>query len=175
MSGLLGPLELVGDRWVIGDPKRGQGSCVVLTRDGMEHHVRGVPEARSAVPWSRVVGLTVKASSRTWQATRTGGVVNTLGGGHLEAGPEACVVGAHLRYPQEGWKVVYGHHERAYTYQHMFLLGDLFRKTAEAGAAHLLGDPEWLAPVVAELAPTPKWTPLPGRRVTELLTTLGIN
>ncbi|MFF7066922.1 hypothetical protein OIE43_09035 [Streptomyces pseudovenezuelae] len=174
MARFLGPLELVGDRWVIGDPKRGEGSCVVLTRDGMEHHVRGVPEARSAVPWSRVEVLTVKAAARTWQATRTGGVVNTLGGGYGEAGPDACVVGAYLRYPREGWTVVYGHHERPYTYQHMFLLGDLFRKTAEARAAHLLGDPEWLARVVAALAPTPRWTPLPGRRVTELLRELGV-
>ncbi|NEA97975.1 hypothetical protein [Streptomyces sp. SID13726] len=173
MSRLLGPLELVGDRWVIGDPKRGKGSCVVLTRAGMEHHERGVPEALSTVAWSDVIALTVKAASRTWQTSRTGGVVNALGGYHTEAGPEACAVGAHLPFPRGGWKVIYSHHRRAYTYQHMFLLGDLFKKAAEAEAAHLLGDPDWLATAVAELAPTPVWVPLPGRRVTAFLASNG--
>ncbi|MEU9167212.1 hypothetical protein AB0D34_05380 [Streptomyces sp. NPDC048420] len=174
MSQLLGPLELVGDRWVIGDPKRDEGSCVVLTRDGMEHHEREASEPVSAVPWARVVSVGVSGSTRTWHTTRTMGVLNALGGSHMEAGPKACTVGAYVRHPYEGWSVVYTHHERPYDYMQLYLLSDLFRKVSEAKAVRLLGDPDWMATVVAKLAAIPKWTFLPGRRVTALLAALDV-
>lgn len=174
MSHSLGPLELVGDRWIIGDPKRDTGSCVVLTRDGMEHHERGTAEPVKAVPWARVVSVGVTGASRTWHTTRTMGFLNAVGGSHMEAGRKACSVGAYVRHPYEGWSVVYTHHERPYTYMHLHLLSELFRKVSEAKAVRLLGDPDWVATVVAKLAPTPKWTPLPGRRVTALLTALDV-
>ncbi|MEU6352017.1 hypothetical protein ABZ896_22210 [Streptomyces sp. NPDC047072] len=174
MAQLLGSLELVGDRWIIGDPKRGKGSCVVLTPDGMEHHERGTTEPLSAVPWSRVVHTRVKGSASRWQNTRTAAFANAFASGHVESGPKACLLGAYLRYPAAGWTVLYDRHERSYTYMHLFLLDDLFRKVSDAKAVHLLGDPDWLAGVVAKLAPTPTWTPLPGRHVTALLKELGV-
>ena len=33
--------------------------------------------------------------------------------------------------------------------------------------------PEWLSAVVSRLAPTPRWTPLPARRVSEIIELLG--
>ncbi|MFF0011997.1 hypothetical protein [Streptomyces sp. NPDC005374] len=174
MSQSLGPLELVGDRWIIGDPTRGKGSCVVLTRDGMEHHERGVPEAVAAVPWTRVVDLRVSGITRAWHTTRTMGVLDTLGNSYMGAGPRACSVGAYVRHPYEGWSVVYTHHERPYDYMHLYWLGDLFRKLSAAKAAHLLGDPDWVATAVAKLAAAPRWTLRPGRPVTALLAALDV-
>lgn len=159
---------------MIGDPKRGKGSCVVFTREGMEHHERGTAEPLSAVPWSKVGGVSVSGAARDWHATRTGAFLNAFGGYHLTAGRTACSVSAYGWDPYKGWSVVYDRHERPYTYMHLTLVSDLFRRLSEAKAARLLGDPDWLAMVVAKLAPTPTWTPLPGRRVTELLRELGV-
>ncbi|MFD0268623.1 hypothetical protein ACFVGY_18935 [Streptomyces sp. NPDC127106] len=73
----------------------------------------------------------------------------------------------------EDQSVNYTHHERTYTPMHMALAIDLVAKTSEAKALHRLGDPEWLGAVVSRLAPTPRWTPLPGRRVSEIIELLG--
>ncbi|MFF6888920.1 hypothetical protein ACFY9F_37805 [Streptomyces sp. NPDC012421] len=172
MTQYLGPLEQVGDRWVIGDPKRLQGSCLVLTSEGIEHHVRAAGQPRRVVEWNRLSHVELRATMRPWMATRTGGIIMDLGGGHLDGGRSGCSVSGIL-HPYEPWSVNYTHHERTYTTMHIALLSDLFVKTSEAKALHRLGDPEWLGAVVARLAPTPRWTPLPGRRVSEIIELLG--
>ncbi|MER6031831.1 hypothetical protein [Streptomyces sp. NPDC001851] len=177
MAQYLGPLELVGDRWVIGDPKRGKGSCLVLTADGMEHHERGLPQPRAVIPWARVMELWVRASSRAWQATRTAGAVSVaaaLSGGNVNGGRSSCSVGGILRHPYEPWSVNYTHHDRPYTYVHMLLVSDLFRQTSKAKAVHRLGDRQWLGAAVDQLAPTPRWTRFPTRRVSEVIDDLSI-
>ncbi|MER7338911.1 hypothetical protein ABT403_13840 [Streptomyces sp. NPDC000075] len=55
----------------------------------------------------------------------------------------------------------------------MALAIGLVAKTSEAKVLHRLGDPEWLSAVVSRLAPTPRWTPLPVRRVSEVIELLG--
>ncbi|MGW4053414.1 hypothetical protein ACWENA_21540 [Streptomyces sp. NPDC004779] len=105
-------------------------------------------------------------------ATRAGGVLTELGGGYVDGGRSGCSVsGVVDRY--EPWSVNYTHHERTYTSMHMALACDLFAKTSEANVLHRLGDPEWLDAVVTRLAPTPRWTPFPGRRVREIIDLLG--
>ncbi|MFD7445302.1 hypothetical protein [Streptomyces sp. NPDC059909] len=166
----------MGDRWVIGDPKREGGSCFVLTAESMEHHKFGAPEPHSVVPWSRFMELRVKATTRAWLATRTGGVLDAFGGYMQIGGRSACSVSALLRRPYEDWSVNYTHHKRPYTHPHIFLVGHLFRKTVKAKAAHRLGDPEWLGEAVTRPAALRfGWSyPAVGRRATEILEELRL-
>ncbi|MFC7968936.1 hypothetical protein [Streptomyces cinereoruber] len=104
-------------------------------------------------------------------ATRIGGVV-VEAGGYLDSGPDGCSMSG-IRDRYEPWSVNYTHHERTYTSMHMALVIDLITKLSEAKALHRLGDPEWLSAVVSRLAPTPRWTPLPARRVSEVIELLS--
>lgn len=174
MTAYLGPLELVGDRWIIGDPKREGGSCLVLTAEGMEHHKPGAPEPLVVVPWSKFLELHIQATFRASHATRTMGVLGVLGGGHMDTGRSGCSVRGLLRHPYEPWSVNYTHHERPYTGSHVFLVKTLFRKTPEARALHRFGDPEWLGAAVARLAPLSAWwAPKANRQVSEIIEDLG--
>ncbi|MGW6691831.1 hypothetical protein [Streptomyces sp. NPDC054961] len=167
----LGPLELVGDRWIIGDPTRNDGSCLVLATDGIEHHVRGEADPRDVVPWSSLHSVGLRTTMKSWMATRTGGFI-VAAGGYMDGGRDGCSLSG-IRDRHEPWSVNYTHHERTYTSVHMALVIDLVAKMSEAKALHRLGDPEWLSAVVSRLAPTPRWTPLPVRRVSEIIELLG--
>lgn len=170
----LGPLELVGDRWIIGDPKREGGSCLVLTAEGMEHHAPGAPEPLAVMPWSKFVELRIRATYRAWYATRTMGVVGALGGGHMDTGRSGCSVGGILRHPYDLWSVNYTHHERRYTGRHVYAVKALFWRMSEARALRRLGDPEWLGAAVARLARLSAWsTPSLNRQVREIVEDLG--
>ncbi|MFI7102066.1 hypothetical protein ACIBK8_22220 [Streptomyces sp. NPDC050161] len=147
----LGPLELVGDRWVIGDSKRAGGSFLVLAVEGMEHHESGAPEPRAVVPWHRFVELNVTAAQWAWMATPAMGVLGA-GSAMNVLGRRACSVQAVVRHPYEDWSANYTHHKRPYEYFRIALVSELFRKTVEVKAAHRLGDPEWLGAAVARLA-----------------------
>ncbi|MGW6877402.1 hypothetical protein ACWGHA_34315 [Streptomyces xanthophaeus] len=105
-------------------------------------------------------------------ATRTGGFIVAKGGGYMDGGRDGCSLsGTRDRYGL--WSVRYTHHERIYTSMHMALVVALVARTSEAKALHRLGDPEWLGAAVSRLAPTPRWTPLPLRRVSEIIELLG--
>ncbi|MFD7228189.1 hypothetical protein [Streptomyces sp. NPDC059881] len=174
MTEHLGPLELVGDRWIIGDPERAGGSCLVLTPEGMEHHTSGTPGPPAVVPWSTFVELSIRATFRERHASRTAGVLISLGGGPMDSGPSGCSVNGLLRHPYEQWSANYTHHERPYTGPHVFLVDALFRKTSEARALHRLGDPEWLSAAVARITPLPAWwPPKANRQVSEIIEDLG--
>ncbi|MEU9701865.1 hypothetical protein [Streptomyces sp. NPDC047981] len=128
MAEYLGPLELVGDRWIIGDPKREGGTCLVFTREGIEYHRNGAPEPLELVPWARVVSLQVEAARPVW-------------------------VHALVRHPYDDWFVRYTHHERAYSGTHMYLVTRFIRAVSEAKLLPRLGDPQWVGLAVAKLAP----------------------
>ncbi|WP_019886452.1 hypothetical protein [Streptomyces purpureus] len=176
MTEHLGPLELVGDRWVIGDPKREGGSCLVLTAGGMEHHKSGVPEPQLVIPWSRFMDMRVNATTRAWLATRTMGVLQAVSGTSPQVGGRsACSVSGLLRHPYEYWSLNYTHHQRPYTQPHIFWVGHLFRKTVEAKAARRLGDPEWLGNAVAKLATArPVYGLSSNQRASEVIEALGL-
>ncbi|GAA2986734.1 MULTISPECIES: hypothetical protein [Streptomyces] len=170
----LGPLELVGDRWVIGDPKRKDGLCVVLTPEGVEHRGRADPAPRSVVQWSRFVHLGVHATYWKWEATRTGGFVGAFGSTPYETGRDGCSLQGLLRHSYEPWSVRYTHHRRHYLGSHVFLLKALVRKLTEARALDRLGDPQWLSAAVAALSPVTAWLPSSGNRlVAETIEGLG--
>lgn len=73
MAAYPGPLEPVGDRRVIGDPKRKGGSCPALTTEGVEHHRPGTPDPPAVVPWSKFAELHIRATHQAWHATRAFG------------------------------------------------------------------------------------------------------
>ncbi|MEU9861598.1 hypothetical protein AB0D99_12020 [Streptomyces sp. NPDC047971] len=170
----LGPLELVGDRWIVGDPKRADGSCLVLTADGMEHHRNAVAEPRAVVPWSRFMRMTMRATTKAWMASRTVTVLDTVAGGPFSPqGRDGCAVVALLRHPYEDWSARYSHHERPYTSAEVFWLGHLFQQTVKAKAAHRLGDREWMGAAVARLAALrPMWGFTVNRRAAEVIADL---
>lgn len=175
MTDHLGPLELVGDRWIIGDAEREGGSCLVLGPEGIAHHEPGAPEPPALVPWSRFIDLQIHATYRAWLATRTMGVVGVLGHNHMETGRSGCSVRGTLRHPYENWSVNYTHHERPYTSAHLFSLRALCAKASRAKAPHRLGDPEWLGLAVARLAPLHGWRTRPQatREVNAVIDDLG--
>ncbi|MFE5940942.1 hypothetical protein [Streptomyces sp. NPDC056480] len=151
----LGPLELLDDRAVIGDPQRQGGTCLVLTPEGLEHRANGTPEPLELLPWSRVVQLDIRTTHWHWMATRGATVAKwaLLSRAHL--GRNACSVHALVRHPYDDWYARYSHHERAYTEAHTYLLGLLFEAVSEARLTHRLGDAEWLGAVVEQVAPLP--------------------
>ncbi|WP_030692393.1 hypothetical protein [Streptomyces globisporus] len=156
MAEFLGPLELVGDRWVIGDPKRQGGMCLVLTAEALEHHANGEAEPIEVVPWSRFMELGIRAAHRAWMATRGGTALTWAAQTNaLDMGRDACSVHGLVRHPYDDWAARYSHHRRAYTGAHVYLLSHLVEAVSEAKLLHRLGDPQWLAAVVEQVAPLP--------------------
>ncbi|MDO0913294.1 hypothetical protein QQM39_21320 [Streptomyces sp. DT2A-34] len=166
MTPRLGPLELVGDRWVIGDPARKDGLCVELTPEGLEHHRRGETAPQLVLPWSRFVELKVRAAYVRWHATPAGGFVGAFAPG-ADMGRDCCSLYGILRHPYELWKVRYTHHERRYAAGHAIVLKALFDQLTEARALDRLGDPEWLGAAVAKLSPYTSWYAPKGDRLVE--------
>ncbi|MFE4634468.1 hypothetical protein ACFRJ1_13990 [Streptomyces sp. NPDC056773] len=174
MAQHLGPLELMGDRWVIGDPTRKAGLSVVLTPEGLEHHRRGEPEPLLAVEWSQFMHLNVRAAYRRWQATPGGGFVGAFAAGG-DMGRDGCSLTGTLRRPYELWSARYTHHERRYRGGHVIVLKALFNHLTEAQALDRLGDPEWLGAAVAKLSPYTSWYAPRGNRLTkETIRSLGV-
>ncbi|MFE5909959.1 hypothetical protein ACFQ6B_12900 [Streptomyces wedmorensis] len=154
--GQLGPLELVGDRWVIGDPERAGGMCLVLTAEGMEHRANGTAEPLELLPWSRVMELGIRTTYRAWMATRGGtALVWATQSDAIDMGRYACSVHALVRHPYDDWYALYSHHERRYTGVQIYLVIELFQAVSEAKLTHRLGDAEWLGAVVEQVAPLP--------------------
>lgn len=168
----LGPLEQVGKWWVIGDPKRKEGSCVVLTPEGLEHRVRAEPEPLSVVPWRRFVDLRVQSTARAWMATRTGGFLELGNPSYLpqRGGRSACSESGGVRHPYEGWSVNYTHHQRTYPGRDVYLLPLLIRRISEAKELHRLGDPDWVSEAVTRVSALDiRWAPRVRRQLTELV------
>ncbi|MFC9384928.1 hypothetical protein [Streptomyces venezuelae] len=151
----LGPLGLVGDRWVIGDPEREGGLHLVLTAEGLEHRESGTPEPLELLPWSRVMQLDIRTAHWDWMATRGAAVAKWVLQSRADLGRNACSVHALVRHPYDDWYARYSHHERAYTEAHIFLLRLLFEAVSQAKLTHRLGDAEWLGAVVEQVAPLP--------------------
>ncbi|MGX1914668.1 hypothetical protein ACWIID_38470 [Streptomyces phaeochromogenes] len=173
MAQHLGPLELIGDRWVIGDPTRKDGLSIVLTPEGLEHCRRGEAAPLLAIEWPQFVELKARAAYRRWQATPGGGFVGAFGPA-ADMGRDGCSLHGILRHPYEPWLARYTHHERVYTGGHVITLKALFDQLTEAKALDRLGDPEWLGTAVAKLSSYGSWyAPKGNRLVKETIQSLG--
>ena len=148
----LGPLELSGDGWVIGDPTWKDGLYVVLTPEGLEHQRYGEAAPRLTVQWSRFVELNVRAAYRKWQATP--GLPSRPG---VDMGRDGCCLYGIVRHPYDLWSARYTHHQRRYTGGHVNVLKSLFAQLGRAKALDRLGDPDWLGAAVAQLSGHTSW------------------
>ncbi|WP_037669870.1 hypothetical protein [Streptomyces griseus] len=174
MTQHLGPLELVGEQWVIGDATRADGLCVVLTPEGLEHRRNGETAPLLALEWSQFLELKVRAAYRKWQASPAAGII-AAAEPRADMGRDGCSLHGILRHPYELWSVRYTHHERRYTGGHVIVLKALFAQLTEARQLHRLGDPEWLGSAVAKLSPFSSWfEPKGNRLVKETLQGLGV-
>jgi hypothetical protein len=171
MAQLLGPLELTGDGWVIGDPTPKDGLFVLLTPEGLEHRRHGEAAARLTVPWSQFVELGVQAAYLKWQAAPGLGAASRSG---ADMGRDGCSLYGTLRHPYDLWRVRYTHHRRRYTGGHVIVLKALFDQLTQAKALDRLGDPEWLGAAVARLSVHTSWySPKGGRLVEATIKSLG--
>lgn len=174
MTQHLGPLEMIGGRWVIGDPTRKEGLSIVLTPEGLEHRRRGEAAPLLAMAWSQFVELKVRAAYQRWHATPVGGFVGGFAAG-ADMGRDGCSLHGILRHPYELWSVRYTHHQRSYTGGHVIVLKALFDQLTEAKALDRLGDPEWLGAAVAKLSTYTSWyAPKGNRLVKETIRSLSV-
>lgn len=163
-SAALGPLELVGGIWVVGDSRRPGGTW-------LEFRAEGLYRQRSAgdgelIPWPRImlgVGVYIgRGYPRTGQYTLAGmlgnlpGPFRGHGGGHLDMT---------LRHPYEDRKLTFDRHTRAYRLLDTFLLEELLSQIVAANEAHRLGDPDLLGQVVGRLTSLSPW--MTRRRLSE--------
>ncbi|MEU9976239.1 hypothetical protein [Streptomyces sp. NPDC051014] len=162
MAQLLGPLELTQDGWVIGDPTRTGGLCVLLAPEGLEHRRHGAAEPQLTVPWARFMELHVQAAFRKWQTTP--GLPTRPG---ADMGRDGCSLYGLVRHPYEPWRVRYTHHRRGYKGSHVMVLKFLFAQLGEAKALDRLGDREWVGAAVAQLSNHTSWNGSRARQLVE--------
>ncbi|MFI6933380.1 hypothetical protein [Streptomyces sp. NPDC050287] len=171
MTQYLGPLELIGERWVIGDPTRKEGVSIVLTPEGLEHRRREETAPLFTIEWSRFMELQVRAAYRRWHTTFGLGFGAPPG---ADMGRDGCSLHGMVRHPYDLWSVRYTHHERRYTAAHVHVLKGLFGGLTEAKALNRLGDAEWLGAAVAKLSShNSPYAPKLNRLVKETLQSLG--
>ncbi|GAA1574708.1 hypothetical protein ACIQV2_32565 [Streptomyces globosus] len=173
MAPRLGPLELVGERWVIGDPTREAGLSIVLTPEGLEHRRRGETAPLTAIKWGQFVNLGVRVAYRKWQTSPAAGFVAAAR--NADWGRDGCSLQGNLRHPYERWSVRYTHHERRYAAGHVIVLQALFDQLSDAKELYRLGDPEWLGSAVTELSSYTSWyAPRGNRLVKATIRSLGV-
>ncbi|MEU2026772.1 hypothetical protein ABZ565_32220 [Streptomyces sp. NPDC016469] len=143
----LGPLELTGGRWGIGDATRPGTHWVELRPDGFQQHE---PDAEGElVPWARVMtGIRI-----TWgkhaRNTATRGAYTLKG---MVAERDGGWLHMTLRDPYEDHHLRFDQHTSPYRAVDALRLEALLRKLTDEGGLRLLGDPEWVGRAVACLA-----------------------
>ncbi|MFF1542569.1 hypothetical protein [Streptomyces sp. NPDC058291] len=143
----LGPLQLTGGHWGIGDAARPGAHWVEFRPEGL--HQCGPDAEGPLVPWSRIMtGIWITWGKHSWNTNSRGvytlkGTVATRDGGWMRMT---------LRDPYEDRQLRFDQHERPYRAVDALRLEFLLRQLTEDGKPHLLGDPEWVGRAVACLA-----------------------
>ncbi len=142
----LGPLELTGGRWGVGDAARPGTHWVEFRPDGLHQHE---PDSGGrSIPWSRIMGgVRLTWGKHPWNTNNRGkytlkGMVAERAGGWLHLT---------LRHPYEDQQLRFDLHERPYRAVDALRLESLLRQLVEEGKPQLLGDPEWVGRAVAHL------------------------
>ena len=145
-STCLGPLELSGGRWGVGDATRPDAHWVEFRPDGFFQHE---PDSEGQlVPWSRIMdGIRITWGKRSWSTNSRGlytarGMVATRDGGWLHMT---------LRHPYEDHPLRFDQHTRPYRAVDALRLEYLLRQLTTEGKLHLLGDADWVGRAVASL------------------------
>lgn len=140
----LGPLELVGGRWSIGDATRPDTHWVEIHPDGL--HQRGPDSEGRLVPWSRIMtGIRLTWGKHSW-TTKSKGVYTFKG---TVAGRDGGWLHMTLRHPYENHQLRFDQHTRPYRAVDALRLESLLRQLVDEGKPRLLGDPEWVCRAVA--------------------------
>ncbi|WP_354644003.1 hypothetical protein [Kitasatospora camelliae] len=150
MSERLGPLELVGGRWIIGDHERSDGEFLVLGPEGLEHRT-GAGRPPRPVPWSRFMELDVTLAAHRLSDSDVFTGVAQLAPAVVRIGAHGSCLEGTLRCPYEYWTAPFSRHGRRYGWSEVLLAGELLRQTVEVGAVRRLGDAMWLRSAVARL------------------------
>ncbi|MFJ8547055.1 hypothetical protein ACIRFH_34820 [Streptomyces sp. NPDC093586] len=143
----LGPLELVGGHWGVGDATRPGTHWVEFRSDGL--HQREPDSGGRLIPWSRIMtGIWFTWGEHSWNTNSRGmhtpkGTVAGRGGGWMHMT---------LRHPYEDHRLRFDQHARSYRAVDALRLEYLLRRLIDEGKPHLLGDPEWVGRAVAYLA-----------------------
>ncbi|MGW2347689.1 hypothetical protein [Actinacidiphila glaucinigra] len=154
MSRELGPLELAGPYWVIGDPS---GEHLKLRSEGIAHWSGGTEQ--QLIAWSRLMNFGLEtqpgkiASSKGLE--RTAKILAHLSGVPYAASGGARV-GATLRSPYEDWGADFDHHSRRYPRHHIKLADEFLKQVIARNKANHLGDPDWVSVAVEKLNQIPK-------------------
>ncbi len=167
----LGPLELTGDRWTVGDATRPDAHWVELRPDGLHQHE---PDSEGRlIPWSRLMtGIRLTWGKHSWDTNSRG--MYTLGG--MVAGSDRGWLHMTLRHPYEDDQLRFDRHARPYRAVDTLRLQRLLRQLVDDGKPHLLGDPMWVGRAVAGLSGGKNsWITQRSLRqaVTEVLATAG--
>ncbi|MEU9519348.1 hypothetical protein [Streptomyces sp. NPDC048224] len=143
----LGPLQLAGGRWGVGDGSRPGTHWVEFRPDGLRQHEPD-SEGRS-VPWSRIMTGVWLTWGKHARNTGSRGMYTLKG---TVAGRSGGWMHLTLRHPYEDRQLRFDRHERPYRAVDALRLETLMRRLVEEGKPHLLGDPEWVGRAVAHLA-----------------------
>ncbi len=143
----LGPLELVGGRWAVGDATRPDTHWVEIRPDGLHQHE---PDSEGRlVPWSRIMTGVWLTWGKHSGSTNSRGMYTFKG---LVAERDGGWLHMTLRHPYENHQLRFDQHTRPYRAVDVLRLESLLRQLVDEGKLHLLGDPEWVGRAVACLS-----------------------
>ncbi|MDF6044225.1 hypothetical protein LRD69_19195 [Streptomyces sp. JH14] len=143
----LGPLELAGGHWGVGDATRPDTHWVEFRPDGL-YQCEPASEG-PLIPWSRIMtGVWITWGKHSWNTNSRGKY--TLKG--MVAGRDGGWMHMTLRHPYEDYQLRFDQHARPYRAVDALRLEFLLRQLIDEGKPYLLGDPEWVGRAVAYLA-----------------------
>ncbi|WP_245172776.1 hypothetical protein [Streptomyces achromogenes] len=165
MTDMLGPLERIDGRWVLGDARRPDGPWVEFRAEGLHQHERDTEGL--LVPWSRIMlGMRVTLGVKYPHRGNGFGLSNALPGpwkGHGHG-----YLHMTLRHPYEDSTLRFALHSGLYSPTEVVLLEELLSHAVREKRLPRLADPDELARVVAYLAPLrPRTFKAYSRAVTE--------
>ncbi|MFF7215882.1 hypothetical protein ACFZAU_36000 [Streptomyces sp. NPDC008238] len=143
----LGPLELTGGIWGVGDATRPGTHWVEFRPDGLHQHE---PDAGGRlVPWSRIMTGIWFSWNKSSRSTQSKGEYTLWG---TVAGRSGGWMHMTLRDPYEDHALRFDRHARRYRSVDAVRLEWMLRHLVDVAKLPLLGDPEWVGRAVAGLA-----------------------
>ncbi|MFE2721227.1 hypothetical protein [Kitasatospora sp. NPDC059327] len=136
----LGPLALVGGRWIIGDHER--RAHLTFEPEGLVHRVLG--RDPHPVPWDRLMELGVAVTVDRFSSSRFGGLLTRTPG----ITTHGSCLRATVRHPYDLWSPDFSHHRGFYSAREIVLLDVLLDVVVARKRAELLGDAAWLTGAV---------------------------
>ncbi|MFD7874353.1 hypothetical protein ACFV5G_09565 [Streptomyces sp. NPDC059766] len=145
----LGPLELIADVWIIGDPTARKSKHFRLQQQGLSYWIQGVQT--QVIPWSRFMNLVLSVQPTRLGNSRAMAMLSAVtlapAGGAREA-----FLGATLRDPYEDWSEIFTHPARKFGRRDIRKAEEFLKQTVEFGRARKLGDPLWVSQTVEKIA-----------------------